>query len=185
MIDTVHSTLMASSTARTFLEWARLRRLDQWWHWLLLIAVCLAVLSYAIRLYRRDAVELSRGVRWALLALRITALAGLLVFFFDLQKRTESEIVRTSRVAVLVDTSQSMGLADGSPAGRESRLGQVIQALSKGRLLPDLLAKHDVAIYRFDQTATPTQIAAFEKTSSPTTPSKGMGRDDEELIAPA
>jgi hypothetical protein len=155
--------LLAATTARTIFEWSRLDRLTQWWHWLLLVAVCMVLFAYVTRLYRRDSLELPRGVRAGLLWLRLTALAGLLLFFFDLEKRTETENVRTSRVAVLIDTSQSMGLSDATQGNHDSRLSQIIATLSEGRLLNELLEKHDVSVYRFDQAAAPTEIGAFRR----------------------
>jgi hypothetical protein len=155
--------LIAELHARTFFQWARVDRFTQWWHWLLLLAVCLGLLAYVVRIYRRDTLELPRGTAWGLLLLRVTALLGLLVFFFDLEKRTETENVRTSRVAVLIDTSQSMGLVDADRGERRSRLSRLVDTLSRGQLLDDLRQKHDVTVYRFDQTAAPTQVASFKK----------------------
>ena len=53
--------------------------------------------------------------RFFWLLLRLAALAGLLLYFFQLDKRTEQRVVRDSRVAVLVDTSLSMSLP-GTPS---------------------------------------------------------------------
>ena len=88
----------------------------------------------------------------------------------NLEKRTERKLVKTSRVAVLVDTSQSMGLADAtrSRADRtETRLAQVTRELSQGNLIDQLRQKHDVTCYRFDQVSTPEPIASFAKRSMP------------------
>ena len=41
----------------------------------------LAIVAFAVWMYRRDSVELRPGVGWLLLALRLAALAGLLVFY--------------------------------------------------------------------------------------------------------
>ncbi len=141
----------------------------------------MTVLTYSVRLYRRDTRELPRGARWGLVILRVATFVGLLVFFFNLQKRTELEEVRTSRVAVLIDTSQSMGLSDAKGPQRETRLDRVVDALSQGQLLRALLKKHDVTVYRFDQTAAPTPIAAFHKRAdlvSDTAASDAMPRLD-------
>ena len=48
----------------------------------------------------------------ASMLLRCVALAGLLVFFLGIERRTTTEVVHNSQVAVLVDVSQSMGLSD-------------------------------------------------------------------------
>ncbi len=70
--------LLAQDSGKVYHQFARLDMLSQWWHWLLLGLVCLAVTAYVAYMYRRDGIELSRGVRWALLLLRVSALAGIL-----------------------------------------------------------------------------------------------------------
>ena len=140
--------------------------MSQWWHWLVLATVCAAVLTYVVAMYRKDSVELSRGLRWALIALRLLALAGVLFYFFNLEKRTERQLIKNSRVLLLVDTSQSMGLPDSpSPSGPEgkTRIRQVIDTLAGGELLEQLRQRHDVVVYRFDQTSRPAEVASFAK----------------------
>lgn len=156
----------AASTTRTVLEFSRLQEMTEWWQGIVIAGCCAAILSYVIWLYRRDTRELPRGVRWGLVALRLTAFLGLLVFFLDLERRSERELTRHSRVAVLVDTSQSMGLADPSSGTTDTRLQQVIQQFGEGPLLSSLQEKHDVVVYRFDQATNPVQVAAFRKTSA-------------------
>ncbi len=116
--------LPRDALSRTYYDLARLHSMTQWWHWMLLLAVCLGLLAWVTFVYRRDSVELPRGLFSLLLLLRLTALLSLLLFFLDLEKRTEQKLVKTSRVAVLVDTSQSMGLADAvdNRATTETRL---------------------------------------------------------------
>ncbi len=63
-------------------------------------------------MYWRDSAELSRGIRWSLVGLRLLAFAGILFFFLDLEKRTEDREIKPSRTVLLVDTSQSMALRD-------------------------------------------------------------------------
>ena len=70
------------------------------------------MLVFVTSLYRRDSVELRPGLGLVLLALRVTALLGVLAYFLELEKRTERTAVHNSRVLVLVDTSLSMGLQD-------------------------------------------------------------------------
>ncbi len=161
--------LLAEESAGTFYQFARLQAMSQWWHWLVLAAVCAAVLTWVIGVYRKDSVELSRGLRWALIALRVLALAGVLFYFFNLEKRTERQLVKNSRVLLLVDTSQSMGLPDSpSPSGPEgkTRIRQVVETLASGELLEQLRQRHDVVVYRFDQTSRPAEVASFAKRDS-------------------
>ena len=148
---------------RTVVDLMRRHELTEWWHWWLLAIVCTIVVIYTTWMYRRDAAELPRGVRTVLLLLRVTAFAGLLLFFLDLERRTERQVTRASRVVVLVDTSQSMGLADSTNNTGTSRLNQVIDEFSNGHLLSDLQQKHDVLVYRFDQLSAPQSVVTFPK----------------------
>ena len=64
----------------------------------------------------------SRGAtRIGVMLLRCVALAGLFVFFLGIERRTTSEVVHNSQVAVLVDVSQSMGLSENERHGRKRR----------------------------------------------------------------
>lgn len=166
-------TATASAMSRTYYEVMRLRQLDEWWHWLLLVLVCLVVLLAVSTMYFMDSRQLARGKRWLLLFLRVTALIGLLVFFLDLQKRTEQKLVKNSRFAVLVDTSQSMGITDPSPEGEGEtstrRIDQISETLKSSDILPALHKKHDVTVYRFDETNLPIEVATFSQGEQATT----------------
>ncbi|NLF71145.1 MAG: VWA domain-containing protein [Candidatus Anammoximicrobium sp.] len=156
--------LLAAETASTFHQFARLQAMSQWWHWLVLVAFCAAVLACVIGMYRKDSAELSRGLAWALIALRLAALAGVLFYFLGLEKRTERQLVKNSRVVLLVDTSQSMGLQDSAPSSGpagKTRIQQVVGELAAGPLLEQLRRQHDVAVYRFDQASRPVEVASF------------------------
>ena len=104
--------ILAEIASGTHYEFGRLQMLTQWWQWLLLLGCCAGVLTLVIVLYVRDSVELPSGVAFLLTTLRVLAFAGILFYFMDLQKRTQELVTQNSRVAVLVDTSQSMALAD-------------------------------------------------------------------------
>ena len=52
-------------------QFARLQSMTQWWHWLLLAAVCLAVAVFVVLIYRRDAFEMARAKRWATISGRL------------------------------------------------------------------------------------------------------------------
>lgn len=175
-------TLLAAAASRTFFEWMRLRQLDEWWHWLLLALCCVLILAAVVTMYWADARALRRGTRWSLLLLRVVAFVGVLVFFLDLQKRTEQKLIKNSRVAILVDTSQSMGIADilatdsTDGTAKQPRMQQVLDALagttngssadatSSNSLIASLREKHDVQVYRFDETNQPIEVAAFAQT---------------------
>ena len=60
-------------------------------------------------------------------------LAGLVVFFLGIERRTTREVVHNSQVAVLVDVSQSMGLSENENASEtgDSRIKAVVDALGE------------------------------------------------------
>ena len=118
--------------------------------------------------------ELPKSLGYALLILRLTALLGILIFFLDLQKRSERRDVRPSKVAVLVDTSLSMTMPVEESANREltgpSRIGAVQKAFGQSPFLSELQKKHDTTVYRFDQGSRPSVVASFQR------PIEGSGR---------
>ena len=163
-MSSLNALLAQAASSRTYYELMRLRQLDEWWHWLLLVLVMLVIIGAVTTLYFFDSRQLARGKRWLLLLLRVLAFVGLLVFFLDLQKRTEQKLVKNSRFAVLIDASQSMGIADQEPPtgdAKESRMAQVVRTLSESPMLNDIRKKHDVSLYRFDETNLPTEVATF------------------------
>ncbi|MFN9384374.1 MAG: VWA domain-containing protein [Pirellulaceae bacterium] len=159
---------LAQIQSRTTLQWMRLESFDQWWHWIALALAIAAAISYLVFWWRRDTAELPRPLRWTLLVLRSAAWLGVLLFFLDLQKRSEEEIQKPSRVAVLVDTSLSMSLpADWSTGGEgASRTNEVTKLLQGSDWLPTLNQQHEVAIYRFDESPKPLQVALLPRNSS-------------------
>jgi hypothetical protein len=154
---------------RVTYHWARVEELDQWWHWGVIVLVCAAVLAYVLLWYRKDAVEQQRSVSWALTILRIAALVGLLLYFFQFDRRTEQRVVRDSRVAVLVDTSLSMTLpaapSESGVASNYSRAEEVVRLLGQSQFLKELSQLHEFVVYRFDQAVRPTPVAAMAKNS--------------------
>jgi hypothetical protein len=134
--------------------------------WILPLGACLAILLFVRAMYRRDALELPRLLGWFLTALRAATFLGLLFLFLQPQWRSERELVRNSRVALLVDTSLSMGLSDSEAAtspGGPSRIGQVAAALAQTELLPRLRKTHDVAVYQFNNRLDPSRMVTLEK----------------------
>ncbi len=160
---------LANETVGEFYQFARVQAMSEWWHWLLLVLVCFAALAYVVTVYRRDNVELSRSVRWLLVGLRLLAFAGVLFYFFDLEKRAERQVVQNSRVLMLVDTSQSMGLADSESSagvGNTTRIERVVSQVAGGPLVQALRARHDVLIYRFDQESRPFEVGRWPQLSA-------------------
>ncbi|HMC10616.1 MAG TPA: hypothetical protein VKH44_04975, partial [Pirellulaceae bacterium] len=163
--------VLAEASATIHYKLARLQTFTQgdWWHWLVLVALALAVSTFVVWMYRKDSVELPRGLAILLCILRLLAFAGILFFFFGLEKRAERKVVKNSRAILLIDTSQSMGLRDPSEAGSSnvptamSRVEQVAAELANGPLIERLREKHDVIAYRFDQGDNPVEIASFPR----------------------
>src|SRR5690606_31714215 len=113
--------------------------------------------------YRRDSIEHLPPVGWALLLLRLAALVGILLYFFQFDRRSEQRVVRDSRIAVLVDTSLSMSLP-GTPshagvANSVSRAEEAARLLGQSSLLAQLTADHQVSVYRFDSSPRPVALA--------------------------
>ena len=152
---------LPANNLRTYYQLSMLENMDQWWHWMLLASICLAIVAYVAVLYRRDSVDLSIGKRWLLCLLRVAAFVGLLVFFLDLEKRSERRIVINSRLIMLVDTSQSMGLPSSDAEGSSNRIEEIVSELRDGDWLKELRRKHDLIIYRFDATERPAEIASL------------------------
>lgn len=132
----------------------------EWWQMLLLVGAVAGLVAFALWMIRRDAAELPRGVVLLLATLRLGAMAALVAAYLDLERRTEHEIVSPSRVAVLIDSSASMTLADepaGEPAAA-SRAEDALAILSSGGLLEALSSRHEVSLWRFDADAEPLAV---------------------------
>ncbi len=159
---------LADAVTSTHLRFARLQDMSQRWHWMLLLTLCIAVLAYVIYTYYRDSVELPLGVTLSLLVLRVFAFAAILFSFLDLEKKTERRLVKPSRVVLLVDTSQSMGLKDVEPDSGGGvtgprRIDQIMTEFTSGQLIGDLRQKHNVTVMQFDQGSKPQQVATFTR----------------------
>ena len=134
----------------------RLGRLEQFddprWLWLGVAVAAISLAAFVAWQYRRESVALPRWATLVLGALRLIAFAGAIVFFLGPLKRTDQEIVTESRVAVLVDASQSMAVEDekaGDDAG-VSRSDAVLRALQDSPLIKELRSQHDVTVAVFD-----------------------------------
>ena len=100
--------------------------------------------------------------------LRCFALAGLIVFFLAIERRTTREVVHNSQVAVLVDVSQSMGLGEyrchrAKPAFRAIKA--VVDAFANSPLIGELRKTHDVNVARFDEDVEP--VVSLPKSGEP------------------
>ena len=103
---------------RTTFEWGRIQSNSDW---ILPILVTVALLLFVRWMYRRDAVELGRPLRWLLSGLRMAVILVLLVLYLQPQWRTEREEVQNSRAVLLVDTSLPATMARDTSPPRASR----------------------------------------------------------------
>jgi hypothetical protein len=155
--------LLADGVTHTRFEWGRIQTNADW---ILPIVAILLILLFVRNMYRRDAAELPWLLGWFLTLLRAATFFGLLVFFLQPQWRTEREMVRNSRVLMLVDTSLSMGLSgsDASAAsGASSRIQQVATGLGETDLLAQIRKTHDVAIYQFNNALDRDRMVTLNK----------------------
>ncbi|QDU75214.1 hypothetical protein Pan97_22380 [Bremerella volcania] len=157
----------APTNTVTAYQFSRLSELPYWSQWATLVAVVAAIVCFVWWWSRRDTHALPSLSRLVLFGLRTAALLGLLLFFFNLEKKTQREVRENSRVAVMVDTSQSMGLADATPGtgtDTTSRADQAITLLSQSELLKQLRNAHDVNVMTFDDSSPPRNVAFFPRT---------------------
>ncbi|MCS7468158.1 VWA domain-containing protein [Stieleria sp. ICT_E10.1] len=149
------STESSVALETTVYEFARAASIEGWWWWALLLVSTAVLIFGSARFYRRDTAELSRSVSITLIFLRLAMIVALLFFFFDLQRRTQREILRPSEVVVLVDTSQSMSLAQSDAIGSESRAKRAAELLAENELVERLGQQHRVSVYSFGDAAEP------------------------------
>ncbi len=156
----------SSETARQFVTW-ELGRLAQFDDprllWVLLGVGVLLILAGVTWLYRRESASLPPWLRVLFPALRITAWLGAGLFFLGLEKRIDQQIVSDSHVAVLVDTSQSMSVADlqDSEGQSQSRGEAVKNALKESGFLAALRRQHNVELTTFDRES--HQVASWSR----------------------
>jgi hypothetical protein len=162
--------LLAEGDLHTTFEWGRIQSNADW---ILPVVACVGILLFVRWIYRRDAVELPRLIGWFLTALRTAAFFGLLVLFLQPHWRTEREMVRNSRVLLLVDTSQSMGLADGVASTPATRADQVATALTKTDILDRLRGVHDVAVVPFGEELFTDRMVSLGKNILPSPLGRG------------
>ncbi len=148
------------TTREIVYEFGRAGMLGGWWGWAIAILVVASLTYLCVQLYRRDTTELRPGVRVALIALRLTVLAALVFFFLGLQRRAQQRVTRPSEVAILVDTSQSMSLAESNDPGAAplTRAARAARIVGEGDLLDELSAAHRVTVYAFDENAEPREL---------------------------
>ena len=146
-----------------------LRRLSQFddprvcW---LLIGVFFALLAgFVAWCYHRERDSLRGWLRWLLIGLRVTALAGVALYFLGPEKRTDQQVVTDSEVVVLVDTSLSMSIEDENASERKkiARIEAIRQTLQQAPIIATLQKQHDVVLALFDEKL--KRVARWERLS--------------------
>ena len=155
-------------------QWHRLSQFDEPRHlWLLIAALAAFAVAYVVWFYRRERESLSPPLLWLLPTLRLTAVAGAILFFLGPEKRVDQQEVKDSQVVVLVDTSQSMSVEDQSQPDDGNVAGEVMvargdavnRALTDSTLLESLQQQHHVLLQGFD--AKVRRVARWDRLTQP------------------
>lgn len=147
--------IILAQTAQTNLErdvfqWGRIHQNSDW---IAPIAVAILAFIFISAVYKKDAAETSRSMRWFLRTLRFTAVLAALIMYLQPQWRHERETTIPSRAVLIVDTSLSMAIADEAPlSGGEKikRWDAVQNVVGNAALIDSLREKRDVQILAFD-----------------------------------
>lgn len=134
----------------------RLVFLSNWPLWLLVVLMALVVSSLALRTYRQFSTVAPKLRTWRIWVLWALQSAFLSVVLFLLWQPAMSIAALTSQqniIAVVIDTSRSMSLADVQGKTRES----VALHLLEKNLVRDLQKRFQVRLYRLGFSVTPIQ----------------------------
>jgi hypothetical protein len=112
-LNTFWAQISSSETTGTLFQWARIQENSDWF---LPVLVVVLLFAYFFRRYRIDAAELKSWQQIILLVLRSASVFCLLVYYLHPQWIS---LVGNSRVAVLIDSSASMGNHDLLPIQQE------------------------------------------------------------------
>ncbi|MEL7498112.1 MAG: VWA domain-containing protein [Planctomycetota bacterium] len=180
----------ADDNVRNYLELQPIFPLSEWWHFGIFV-VCIGLLfTFAVWMIRRDSRSLPSPLTWLLSGLRLLAIACLIAYVLSPGQRSESRVLTDSRLAVLVDTSLSMGLRDqpGSlPADQASggrRIDEVISWIESNDELSSFRKSHDLSVYRFGDSGQPEPIVSLPKLASKRTESStALSVDEKQSLA--
>ncbi len=159
--------MLAQTSERVFYELQPAVPLSQLWHWLVGAAVVAFMVLFFVMMYCRDASGKESGLRFLLPVLRGVAVAGVLLFVLNPVLRSESRLVKPSRLIVLIDNSLSMGLKDSVDQGALRRIDLVTTALANSPGLETLNDQHGLEFYRFGDSAQAELIASLPKVGVP------------------
>jgi len=163
--------MISQTDIRTFLELQPIVPTSHWWQLLILLVAFFAMTVFIFWMCRSDSRDLAGGLTTLLTTLRLVVLICILIYVLNPGKRTETRIVKTSRLAILVDTSLSMGLKDQHSSGESlaespRRIDQVTTWLGQTPEFELLRQEHDLSFYRFGDQSQPESIANLNKLGS-------------------
>lgn len=182
--------LIAEGVSRVTFNWGRIQSNSDW---IIPIGICITIMLFVRYMYSRDAVELPLFAGWILTAFRTAVFLGLLIIFLQPHWRLEHEISRNSKVAILIDTSLSMGFNDAGQPGTtvvkqsdasstaktsSSRLRNVTSMLKETAFLDQLRKTHDVSIYQFNDELKTDRAITLNKRSEEKTPDSQIGANN-------
>lgn len=169
---------------RTIYQWQPVVPLVQPWQIGIGCSVLIALIVFIFWLSWRDSIQQPAPLRILWLLLRLVAVAGIVVYTLHPGQRSETRIVKDSRLAVLFDTSLSMGLSDlnptvkpptqesrnpdeqRSPAVAGRRIDEIVQWLTTSTSLEPFRNQHEIAAYRFGEADVPELIVTLPKINS-------------------
>ena len=136
---------------------------------ILLIAAIAIAFAVLIGLQWRDLrSRVGSGVRWGLCLLRAGIYVLVLIMLLNPTLVIQKVLRLLPTLAVVMDTSASMGLSDNASSTEANRLNQALDYLRNGSPSPlDTLAKnYQVNLYQFDETARPLSPQDLEQLPS-------------------
>jgi uncharacterized membrane protein len=125
--------------------------------WLTVIATA-AVVALGILAYRRTVVPIPTASRAALIALRILSLGLLIVLLARPVVERPPSDARDAVVAIVIDTSRSMRVADASGDTRIARARQVVE----DTLMPALAERTAVEVFAAGDTTAPAALDGLD-----------------------
>lgn len=132
--------------------------LEPFWSPVFLALFFLAAAIAHLVAYRRTMPPVAAPLRFLLLSIRVAALALLVVILLRPATESRMTLSRKPRMAVLVDTSRSMGIIDETAAGGQpcSRLARALALFSPPSApLDEMLRAYDVSFWSFSRGLSP------------------------------
>jgi len=171
--------MLSQTNIRTFLKLQPILPISQWWQLLILIFGLLGILEFVLRIYIRDSRDLPAGLTTLLTTLRLIAFSCILIYVLNPGKRTETRILKTSRLAILINTSLSMGLKDQTSTDAPlsqglRRIDSVVDWLDKTPEIEALRQEHELSFYRFGDQPQPESITTLPKLGTEQAPQRPL-----------